>query len=185
MSHIGGLELPWFLPGAAISVVVSTALTGSVGRALRVRRWVAWVVVMSLGVILAATLTPLHEALASGAQGSSTCDMSRLGLAPIRELIGINDTSLNVLLFIPFGAAVGAIQRSATKLALVAGAIALPFLIESLQLVTPILDRGCEAADVVDNLTGLVIGLTAGALAGRVRPGTFSDQSDRNHVRSG
>ncbi len=45
-------------------------------------------------------------------------------------------------------------------------AIALPFAIETIQLLLPVLDRACESADVVDNLTGLVIGLGGGVVAG-------------------
>ena len=42
-------------------------------------------------------------------------------------------------------------------------AIASPFLIETTQLVLPILGRGCQSADVFDNLTGLLIGAVIGA----------------------
>jgi len=31
-----------------------------------------------------------------------------------------------------------------------------------IQLLIPILDRGCQSADVVDNITGLLIGLVIG-----------------------
>ena len=158
--------LPWLLPGAAIALVVSVAVSGAVGRALRVRRPVAWVMVLSLGVILAATMTPQWEALAFGAQGSPSCDFSRIGLAPLRELLRFDDTSLNVLMFIPLGATIALVPSSGRKAAIVVAALALPFAIETTQLLLPALDRACESADVVDNLTGLVVGLGGGALAG-------------------
>jgi glycopeptide antibiotics resistance protein len=162
------LELPWLLPGAAISVVVSIAASEAVGRALSVRRPVAWVMVLSLGIIMAATLTPQWEALAFGARGSSACDLSRLGFAPLRELLRFGDTSLNVLMFIPLGATIGLLPRSRRAAVIVIAAIALPFAIETAQLLLPVLDRACESADVVDNLTGLVIGLSGGVVAGRL-----------------
>jgi VanZ like family len=161
--------LPWLLPGAIISFIVSIAASHAVGRALRVRRPVALVMVLSLGIILVATLTPQWEALAFGARGSSSCDLSRLGLAPIGELLAVNDTSLNVLMFVPLGASIAFVPRSRRALVVVVAAIALPFAIEATQLLIPLLDRACESADVVDNLTGLTIGLAGGVVAGGAR----------------
>jgi glycopeptide antibiotics resistance protein len=162
------LDLPWLLPGVVLSVVVSIVASGAVGRTLGVRRAVAWVMVLSLGIIMAATLTPQWEALAFGARGSSSCDLSRLGLAPLGELLSANDTGMNVLMFVPLGAAIGLLPRSRRKAAIVIAAIALPFAIETTQLLAPALDRACESADVVDNLTGLAIGLAGGVVAGRL-----------------
>jgi glycopeptide antibiotics resistance protein len=160
------LDLPWLWPGIAIALVVSIVASGAVGRTLRVARPVAWLMVLSLGVILAATMTPQWEALAFGAQGSSSCDFSRIGLAPLRELLRFDDTSLNVLMFVPLGATIGLLPRSRRTAAVVIAAIALPFAIETIQLLLPVLDRACESADVVDNLTGLVLGLGGGVAAG-------------------
>jgi len=160
--------LPWFLPGVVISIVVSIAASGAVGRALGVRRAVAWVMVLSLGIIMAATLTPQREALAFGTQGSPSCDLSRLGLAPLREVLRLGDTGGNILMFIPLGATIGLLPRSRRKAAIVIAAIALPFAIETTQLLAPALDRACESADVIDNLTGLVIGLAGGVVAWRL-----------------
>jgi glycopeptide antibiotics resistance protein len=168
------LVLPWFLPSAAIALVVSLAVSGAVGRTLRVARPVAWLMVLSLGIILAATLTPQWEALAFGAQGSSTCDLSRLGFAPLRELLRFNDTSLNVLMFIPLGAMIGLVPWSRRKALVVIAAIALPFAIETAQLLLPVLDRACESADVADNLTGLVLGLGGGVVARRLARSVWS-----------
>ena len=163
--------LPWFGPGLAISVVVSLAASGAVGRALGVHRAVAWVMLLSLGIIMAATLTPRSEALGSGARGSAHCDFSRIGLASWEQLISANEASGNVLMFIPLGAAIGLVPGSRRKAVLVTGAIALPFAIEATQLLVPWLDRACESADVVDNLMGLALGLVAGVVAGRIARG--------------
>ena len=162
------LDLPWLLPGTAIALVVSLAVSGAVGRSLRVRRPVAWVMILSLGIILAATMTPPSEALAFGAVGTGSCDFSRIGLAPLHELLEFNETSLNVLLFAPLGASIAFIPRSRLKVVVIIAAIALPFAIETIQLLVPALDRACESADVIDNLTGLAMGLVGGVVAGRL-----------------
>jgi glycopeptide antibiotics resistance protein len=162
------VDLPWLLPGVAISVVVSITGSGVVGRALRVRRSVAWVMVLSVGIIMAATLTPQGEALEFGARGSSSCNLSRLGPVPLGEFLRLTEASINVLMFIPLGAAIGLVPHSRRGAAVVIAAIALPFAIETIQLLVPVLDRGCESADVVDNLTGLAIGLACGVVTRRL-----------------
>ena len=165
--YFGDLQsVPWLLPGAAISALVGVAASGAVGRVLRVHWLVAVMMVLSFGIIIAATLTPQWEALAFGARGSSSCDLSRLGLAPLGELLSASDSGGNILMFIPLGATIGLVPRSRRKAAIVIAAIALPFGIETIQLLLPVLDRACESADVVDNLSGLVIGLGGGSVAG-------------------
>jgi glycopeptide antibiotics resistance protein len=95
------------------------------------------------------------------------CDLTRLGLAPLDELLSLNsEPSLNVLLFLPLGLAMGLLPRSAGKVALLAGAIALPAAVEFLQGVLVPLNRSCSSADVVDNLTGLAAGFALGSAAG-------------------
>ena len=160
--------LPWFVPAVAISVAIGLVANGRVARALGVNRAVALSLVVSLGAILSATLTPLRGALAFGAIGSGTCDLSRMGLAPLRELFAVNDVSLNVLLFIPLGLSIAFIPRSRLKVIVLIASIALPVAIEGTQLLVPALDRACESADVIDNLTGLTIGLGFGVVAGRL-----------------
>jgi hypothetical protein len=161
-------DLLLLLPGMAISAVVSLAASDRVGRALGARRGVAWLLVLSLGLILTGTLTPLPEECRSGLEVVGSCDFSRIGLAPLEVLLQVNDTSLNVLMFVPLGAAIGLLPGSRRKAAIVIGAIALPFAVEATQALVPWLDRACEGADVVDNLTGLAIGLGGGVVAGRL-----------------
>jgi glycopeptide antibiotics resistance protein len=158
--------LPWFLPGVALSFAVALTIGGRLARALGIRRATAAALVVSLGIILSATLSPLRGVFEFGAVGTGSCDFSRVGLAPLRELLAVNDTSLNVVLFLPLGAVIAFLPRSRLKAVVAIAAVALPFAIETTQLLVPFLDRGCESADVVDNLTGLVIGLCGGAVAG-------------------
>ena len=161
--------VPWLLPGSLVAFVLSAALSPPVARVLGVRRVVAWVLLLSFGVIISATLTPLRGAFA-GDVGSGTCDFSRLGPASIEELQTDRDAFLNMLIFVPFGLAIGVCPRSRLKATIVAAAVALPFAIEAIQLLVPALARGCQSADVADNLVGLVIGLAAGAVVGWILP---------------
>lgn len=163
-------DLPLLLPGIVISGIVSVAASERVGRALGTRRAVAWLLVLSLGIILTGTLTPLAEECRCDPNAVGSCDLSRIGLAPLDELLRVNMTSLNVLMFVPLGAAIGLLPGSRRKTAIVIGAIALPFAIEATQALVPLLERACESADVVDNLTGLAIGLAIGVAAGWLIP---------------
>ena len=156
----------WFLPGVACSIVASMIVAPSVARTLRTGRLVAWLLAVSLGVILSATVTPIQATLDIGGLAGRPCDFSRIGLASLAELLTVSDTSLNAVLFVPLGWAMGLIPNTRRKLILILVVLALPFGIEALQLWAPILGRGCESADVIDNLTGLALGL-AGATAFR------------------
>jgi glycopeptide antibiotics resistance protein len=164
-------SVPWFVPGLIVTVAISLAINGLVARALAMSRTIATAAIVSLGVIVSATLTPYSEAIESGATGSRSCDLSRVGLASLNELmaVSINDTLPNVVLFVPLGLAIGLVPRSRHKAVLVLAGVALPFAIETTQLLVPSLARACESADVFDNLTGLTIGLAAGWFLARVR----------------
>jgi hypothetical protein len=167
--------LPWFVPGLALSMTIALFASRPVGKALGVPRPLAWAILVAFGVIVSATLTPLRGAIDFEAVGTGTCDLSRIGLAPIAELLRLDDTSLNVALFIPLGIAIGLVRPTGSRAALILASIALPFAIETIQLLAPILDRGCQSADVVDNLTGLFVGLLIGTslrfLGGGIRDG--------------
>jgi glycopeptide antibiotics resistance protein len=110
-------------------------------------------------------LTPGREALENGAIGGASCDFARFGLVSLAELASFNDTSLNVLLFIPLGVVIGMIPGSRRKYLLALGAAAMPLAIEVTQMLLPSFDRTCESADVIDNLTGFGLGLIVGAVA--------------------
>lgn len=156
------ITIPLFLPGVALSVLMGFLLASRGSRPLRTHPAVVWLLIVSVGVIVAATLTPQREALATGAHSSGTCDMRRLGLAPLSIYLSVNETSANVVLFAPLGIAVALLPRGRRKYLCLVAALALPFLIETTQLLLPALARGCQVADVVDNLTGLILGLVVG-----------------------
>ena len=156
-------NVPWFLPGVFVSIAASVALALPLGRALVVRPTLAGALVFSVGIVLAATLTPLRGAIEAGAAGTGICDFSRLGLAPIAESTSVNDTSLNILLFVPLGVVIGHMPRTRRTAGIVIASIALPFLVEAVQLAASDLARGCQSADVIDNLTGLFVGAALGS----------------------
>ena len=161
-----GDAVPWFLPGVAISLGVSLAASGSVSRILGVRRLLAWLIVVGLGLILSATLTPHRDALECGAASPGHCNVSRIAFASAGEYFAGNEATGNVLMFIPLGIMIAILPRSHSKLIALLAAIALPFAIEATQLLVPVLGRACESGDVIDNLLGLAIGQALGAAPG-------------------
>jgi hypothetical protein len=166
--HVGDASLPWFVPAMTISLVVAIASGGAVGRAQGVGPAVGFLLIVSFGLIVSSTLTPQREALEYGIRGSGSCSFSRFWPASLHQYLFPSETPGNVLMFIPLGAAIGWLPPSRGKLALLALAIALPFAVETTQMLLPVLDRACESADVVDNLLGLAIGLVLGSAAGLV-----------------
>jgi len=166
--------LPWLLPGIALSAVLGLLVGRGVGRVFRTTPAVGWALVLGFGLVVSATLTPLRAGLDFDTTGIGTCDLSRMGLAPLRELLRISDPSLNVLLFIPLGFAIGLVPRSRRLVVLAVVAVVSPLAIEIAQLVLPILGRGCQSADVFDNLTGLglgwLIGIGFAVLSDRAAP---------------
>ena len=159
--------LAGFGPGIAVSLLVSLMTCGYASRALSISRAHGWTLLMSVGVVLAATLTPSREALVFGIRGSGTCDFSRIGLASWWELSHIDDSSLNILLFVPLGICTALLPRSRATLVVLAGALVLPASIELIQLLATPLGRECQSADVVDNLSGLVLGILAATVPRR------------------
>lgn len=166
--------LPWLIPGLVLSAILGILAGRRVGRVFGTTPAVGWALIVGFGLVISATLTPLRAGLDFDATGIGTCDLSRFGVVPPRELLRIGDPSLNVLLFMPLGFALGLVPRSRRSVALAVVAVASPLVIEIVQLVLPILGRGCQSADVFDNLTGLVLGWLIGigfaVLSDRVAP---------------
>ncbi len=163
---IGGY--PPILPGLILALVASLLLSGPVARRLRTHRGIGWLLLMSLGAILAVTLTPSREAVAFGVQGTVGCDLSRVGPASLAVYARRDDPILNVLLFIPLGVVIGLLPTSRQKVLLIIGALLLPITIEGTQAVVVVLDRACQGGDVFDNLAGLCFGLVCGWAGGTV-----------------
>ncbi|MCW2546244.1 MAG: hypothetical protein JWN96_704 [Mycobacterium sp.] len=161
--------LPWFLPGLAITAVIALAVSSRAARRLGTERWIAFLLLTSTGAVLAATVPPKAGSFISQPPAPGRCDFGRIGLAPLPQYVHFGDTSLNVILFIPLGLAIGLLRRSPTTARVLVAAAALPPAIEATQSLLPILGRGCQSQDVVDNLLGLGIGLALGVLSAVVR----------------
>ena len=160
-------DFAWLWPGIAISVVVSIAFSPTLARVLKVRRIVALLLILSFGFNASATLTPSREALRFGAVGSGTCDLTRIGIAPVADIFGFGDPTFNILLYIPLGVAIGLLPSNRRKVAFILTGCIMPFVIELIQMQAIVLDRACQSSDVADNLTGFVVGLVVGVVVGR------------------
>src|SRR5258706_12024967 len=102
MSVIG--DLPLFFPAAGAALVLAGILASGVGHILRTPRWSAFLLLTSLAVILAATLTPSTAAfIPVGRPGG--CVLGQFDTPPLSVLLYPNETSLNVVLFLPLGLA--------------------------------------------------------------------------------
>jgi hypothetical protein len=157
-------RLPWLLPGIGVALVVAIFFNGPVARWLGTRRIVAGALIVSTGAILSGTVTPVSRGEGPARQAVGACDLSRIRLVHFDELTRYSDEFINILLFIPLGFLIALVPRSPHRTALLIGAFALSFAIEATQLVVLPLRRGCESADVVDNLTGLALGFIAGTV---------------------
>ena len=157
--YLADVSLLW--PGVVITGALAGALGDRLGRRLTAPRWIGALLIFALGLIASATLTPSQEALRSGADGSGTCDLRRVGLAPLSEVLALNDAGFNALLYLPLGVALGSLpwRRSSAGWWLLA--LGLAPAVELTQLVATPLDRACQSSDIIDNLTGLVVGMLA------------------------
>ena len=64
--HLGEFRvLPWLMPGVAISAGIGLAASRWLGRVLGVRRSLAGALIVSLGMVLSATLTPVYRRIDS------------------------------------------------------------------------------------------------------------------------
>ncbi|HEY5630011.1 MAG TPA: VanZ family protein [Candidatus Limnocylindrales bacterium] len=159
---------PTMLPVAILSLILATLLCGPVGRRLRTGPRVAWLLLASVGGILALTIAPSREALTTPITGPITCDFSRLGLAPLSVYARFEDPFFNIVVFVPLGFAIGLLPTGRPKLVLAIAALMLPLAIETTQAVVVAMGRACQSGDVFDNGFGALIGLALGLVAFRL-----------------
>lgn len=152
---------PWFWPGLVVALAISVAATPTVTRLLRINRVLGWLLIMSLAGVVLLTLTPSQDA---GGVVRPFCDVRFVGPPSWAEMTSVTQASLNVALFVPLGLVIGLMPRWRLMLSVAAAAIVIPFAVETLQYLAPILGRSCQADDVAANLAGLVMGLTAGVM---------------------
>lgn len=155
-------DFPWFLPGIAVAALLSIVIGRFVAKKLIMRPALSYALVLSVGVILSATMTPSISGLNDPDRALAWCDLSRIGPPPLQQLFTVNDVSLNILLFVPLGILINAISRHKWKVLILTAA--LPFLIEGVQFfIGASIGRECQSSDVFDNLTGLLLGYLGGA----------------------
>ncbi len=157
--------LPWVAPGTALFAVIGVFASGPLARALKTRRFVGWLLVVSLALIAFATVVPLYGTFEATPSGSVGCDLSVWTPVTVAHFVAKDDRAANVVLFIPLGCALGLLPRSRRSLLLVLGGMALPVAIEATQALLPVLHRACQSGDVIDNVTGLLVGLIGGVVA--------------------
>lgn len=157
---------PGFPAGVTVSFLTAIVAFIPLAHRLGIRRPLAFLLWLSIGLILAATLFPDILGMASAGQtsnGAVRCDLGRFLPSP-RQLLELDESTANAVLFFPLGVAVALLPSSYRRVAIGLGLV-LPFGIELVQLLAPQLDRACQTADIADNLTGFLAGLAGGSLA--------------------
>lgn len=162
--HIGDIVsgITWFWPGVAIALVLSWVLAPPVARLLRTDRRRAWLLVFTVALVLAAEATPLRGPFGLDLVTQRPCDLGRRWFATLAEFTAMGDVTFAIALYVPAGVAIALLPITWRPVVAVLGVLALPGLIELLQLAVPTLARGCESGDAIDGLTGLGIGLGIG-----------------------
>lgn len=161
----------WFWILSGLAILVAAGLTLPVSRLLGAAPWTTFLLCASFGVIVAVTLAPASPGrLLYGTAGYRTCDLDLFETSHPSWPTTLDESGLNVLLFVPVGIAVALLPRwSQVAAAAVFGGM-LPSTIETTQGLVPALGRVCSGADIRANLTGLAIGLIGGLVV--IRPVT-------------
>jgi VanZ like family len=163
IDYLADVSFLW--PGVLLSALVALWAGSAVGRRVGGGRVAGTLFVFAVGGIVSATLTPSREALRFGALGSGTCDLARIQLVSLDEMLSFGDAGFNVFLYVPLGIALGLLPGRWPSLGwLAAGALLSPG-VELTQLIFRSLDRACQASDMLNNETGLLFGIAIGLVA--------------------
>jgi hypothetical protein len=178
--------LPDFWPAILVALALAAALAVPLGRLLTMPAWVVLTLLGSLGLIAAATLTPAPMSYLPAGH-DSTCLTAPLTLPSLLELSSVNETSLNVALFVPLGVACTLLPRLRGVVAVIPFAAAVSPAVELIQYLLPRLERVCSSADLTTNVVGLTIGLLVGLLFARplLQPYLRPSTADRADVTAG
>ena len=178
MFPVGGTH--WMLLGVAASGLLCLVVAMAVGRRMGPVAGVAWGgLLWSLAVIGLVTLLPPvdHPGIIPADQHATSCSWDIGGPSPDGFWIfGGGQQLLNAMLFVPAGTfLVLALCRWRAGWVLVplglAALAAYSLCIEETQLHVARIDRACDVTDILDNVTGAVIGVGIGvALLPLVRP---------------
>ena len=144
-------NLPLLLPVLGVGVLVALLASRPLARWLPCPPWAAALLVVSLAVIAAVTVTPQQP------------DSGGVQSWPFTWLTSwFSDRVLNVLLFVPLGLAVALVGRAWLRRALAVACLLLPLVVEGVQLLIGPLARDSQWQDVIDNTLGVAIGLAVG-----------------------
>jgi hypothetical protein len=178
MFPIGGTH--WMLLGVAVSGLLCLAIALAVGRRMGPVAGVAWGgLLWSIAVIGLVTLLPPvdHPGIISADEHASSCSWDIGGPSPGGFWIfGGGQQLLNALLFVPAGflMTVAFARWRAGCLLVPLGFLLLAaysLAIEETQLQVARIDRACDVTDIVDNVSGALLGVVGGlALLPLARP---------------
>jgi glycopeptide antibiotics resistance protein len=161
-------DVPLSVVALTIALVFAIVLSPTIARWTQASRLVSALLLLGFGFVLAATITPTAAAI-DGATSDGVCHIASIDIVRPDELLRASGASLNVLLFVPLGIALGMLPRTRAAGVSTLAAIALPFAVETVQFLLTPLGRSCQATDVFYNLMGLAIGVVAGSLFRLVR----------------
>jgi hypothetical protein len=170
MVSIGGTG--WMLLFAAVAGLFALVIGLAVGRRMGPLAGVAWFgLLWSLAVIAVVTLVPAQNGLGyiPADQHATSCSWDIGGPAPGGFwILGGGQQLLNTLLFVPAGLflvlVLGRWRAGWVLVPLGLAALAAYSLgIEETQLHVARIDRACDVTDIIDNVSGAVIGVLVGA----------------------
>lgn len=161
---------------AIVAVAIAAGLAGPMRRALGSGWLVAFGLMASVGVIGAAMLTPSYWPITS-TSARPACSLGPFAAPTAEALQTVNDVSLNVALYVPFGLACAVLPRLRQVAVAAAVGLMLAPSIEVAQGVLPELSRVCSGADIADNQLGFGAGLLFGLLL--LRPLLWAVERER------
>ena len=146
--------------GITLALLGAFLVAPWIGRGLGTGPRLAFLLVLATGLIVALTLAP--RPLSPATRPDLSCLLPAATLAFPGGVLALSDEILNVVLFVPLGMTVGYIQGR-RQLQVLAMALSLPWVVESIQLALPWLGRTCQSSDLTANVLGLLFGVTLGA----------------------
>lgn len=154
--------ISWSGLGVALILIVFSIMVGAVYYGVLVRKgWESWATLgasIALAVALAVTLVPSEF----GEERIVHCVIAMPTTLGLFDLPAVTQESLNALLLLPLGFFSALAARRAW--AAVLPVVITPIFIELIQALIPALDRVCSSQDVINNVTGGLLGVALGAL---------------------
>jgi hypothetical protein len=153
--------LTWFWPVMILAVAVSALLGSTIAGVLRIGRPLATFLLVGIGLVVAATLTPVRAPLGVDLTVLRSCDLGRT-LPTIAQLTTWSEVTLSLAAFLPAGVAIGLLPRSVRSGVVLLGIVALPVAVEVAHFLVPVLARACKSGNAIDGELGLAIGAVVG-----------------------